>query len=434
MLAVVSIGAQTITVFNGTERIAQAPISSGQPGHRTPTGVFSILQKNRYHESNLYSNAPMPFMQRLTWSGIALHAGPLPGYPASHGCVRLPSAFAERLFGMFKVGTRVVVAPQAATPFPIEHPALPRPIYVPVEQLAGADVAAREAGSSPGLRATPVSLLLTAQTDPTAAAGSGEPLSPIKAAELEKRTAVLGHAQAQRDATARLEAAGRGAKMAENVRRELDELNVELASQRALLAAARRMVAAAVADEDKVQAAASLSVVEEDLVDLMKHVDEVRRAEAVAADAAMASAQAARRAEDLAMRAEAAMNAAQRGLEPITVYVSRKDGRAYIRQGFTPLADGEAVIRDPARAIGTHVFTATDAGDGGASLRWTGLTVPETSPPRTSATDALDRISFGPEIAAEIGRRLFSGATLIISDHGISNETGKGTDFVVLTR
>src|SRR5262249_57571081 len=77
--------------------IAQSAVSTGMPGYRTPTGVFSVLQKRRYHESNIYSGAPMPFMQRLTWSGIALHAGVLPGFPASHGCIRLPHHFAVAL-------------------------------------------------------------------------------------------------------------------------------------------------------------------------------------------------------------------------------------------------------------------------------------------------------------------------------------------------
>src|SRR5690606_8804076 len=103
------------------------PISSGQPGHRTPTGVFSILQKARYHESNIYSGAPMPFMQRLTWSGIALHAGQLPGYPASHGCIRLPYQFAQRLFGLTRIGARVVVSHDPVAPVAIAHERLPVP-------------------------------------------------------------------------------------------------------------------------------------------------------------------------------------------------------------------------------------------------------------------------------------------------------------------
>src|SRR5262249_37255175 len=109
LLAVVSIARQRIHVYDGTRLVAQSPVSTGMVGYRTPTGVFSILQRSRHHRSNLYSNAPMPYMQRLTWSGVALHAGALPGYPASHGCIRLPHQFAAELWGMTKVGTRVVV-------------------------------------------------------------------------------------------------------------------------------------------------------------------------------------------------------------------------------------------------------------------------------------------------------------------------------------
>jgi hypothetical protein len=93
-----------------------SPVSTGKRGKRTPTGVFAILQKKRFHRSNLYSNAPMPFMQRLTWSGIAIHAGHLPGYPASHGCIRIPSAFASELFkitDMAATGVIIVEEPLA---------------------------------------------------------------------------------------------------------------------------------------------------------------------------------------------------------------------------------------------------------------------------------------------------------------------------------
>ena len=95
-------------------RIGRSSISSGKPGHDTPTGVFPILQKKKMHHSNLYDDAPMPFMQRLTWGGIALHSGRNPGYPASHGCIRLPDEFAERLYDVTERGdTTVVVADQS---------------------------------------------------------------------------------------------------------------------------------------------------------------------------------------------------------------------------------------------------------------------------------------------------------------------------------
>jgi hypothetical protein len=103
----VSIRDQRLYVYRGGTLVAVSTVSTGMPGHRTPTGEFSVLQKRVWHRSNLYSNAPMPYMQRLTWGGIALHAGHNPGYPASHGCIRLPHAFARRLFGETALGTRV---------------------------------------------------------------------------------------------------------------------------------------------------------------------------------------------------------------------------------------------------------------------------------------------------------------------------------------
>ncbi|WP_420145744.1 L,D-transpeptidase family protein [Sphingobium sp.] len=106
---VISIERQMIHVYSGDQLIGMASVSTGAKGHRTPTGDFPILQKRQWHRSNLYSNAPMPFMQRLTWAGIALHAGHNPGYPVSHGCIRLPYAFARQLFALTRIGMPVEV-------------------------------------------------------------------------------------------------------------------------------------------------------------------------------------------------------------------------------------------------------------------------------------------------------------------------------------
>lgn len=113
---VISIERQMVHVYSGDRLIGMARVSTGKAGHRTPTGEFPILQKRQWHRSNLYSNAPMPFMQRLTWTGIALHAGHDPGYPASHGCIRLPHAFARQLFGLTQIGTLVEVTQARLNP------------------------------------------------------------------------------------------------------------------------------------------------------------------------------------------------------------------------------------------------------------------------------------------------------------------------------
>lgn len=106
---VVSLAAQRAYVYRGGVRIGESPVSTGMPGRETPTGTFTVLEKARMHHSNKYDDAPMPWMERITWYGVALHAGHLPGYPASHGCIRLPQAFAKKLYGVTSVGTQVVV-------------------------------------------------------------------------------------------------------------------------------------------------------------------------------------------------------------------------------------------------------------------------------------------------------------------------------------
>ena len=116
MMVLVNINEQMAYVYRNGLRIGRTSVSTGKKGHETPTGVFTILQKNADHYSNLYNNAPMPFMHRLTWDGVALHAGKIPGYPASHGCVRLPYEFSKLLFEATTMGVTVVIANDTATP------------------------------------------------------------------------------------------------------------------------------------------------------------------------------------------------------------------------------------------------------------------------------------------------------------------------------
>src|SRR5262249_34497577 len=124
VMAIVSLRSQRVTIYDADGWMLRAPVSSGQRGRETPAGIFSVLQKEAEHYSNLYDDAYMPHMQRITWWGIALNGGPLPGYPASHGCIRMPYDFAERLFDQTRVGMRVIVAPRDVTPIEIAHPAL----------------------------------------------------------------------------------------------------------------------------------------------------------------------------------------------------------------------------------------------------------------------------------------------------------------------
>ena len=128
LVMVVSLPAQMVHVYRNGVRIGVSTISSGKAGKETPTGTFEILQKKQMHHSNLYNNAPMPFMQRLTWDGIALHAGKLPGYPASHGCVRLPHAFAKALFQETRKGMLVVVADETSHGPEVLYPGARAPV------------------------------------------------------------------------------------------------------------------------------------------------------------------------------------------------------------------------------------------------------------------------------------------------------------------
>lgn len=134
VVIVVSLPEQRAYVYRNGVRIGVSTVSTGKPGHETPTGVFTILEKRREHYSNLYDNAPMPFMQRLTWDGVALHAGRIPGYPASHGCVRLPHAFSEKLFATTSRGMTVVIADGASHPPEVASPGL----FAPVDAASGA--------------------------------------------------------------------------------------------------------------------------------------------------------------------------------------------------------------------------------------------------------------------------------------------------------
>jgi hypothetical protein len=150
---IVSIPDQLVHVYRGGARIGLSTCSTGKQGHSTPTGVFTILQKDKNHHSSTYNNAPMPNMNRLTWSGVALHAGNLPGYPSSHGCVRLPLKFSELLFTVTHVGTPVIIADDHSEPVPVTHPG-------PVLSSLAAREMGEGCGRSGGLLALPSFALL----------------------------------------------------------------------------------------------------------------------------------------------------------------------------------------------------------------------------------------------------------------------------------
>lgn len=165
IVVVVSLGEQRAYVYRNGVEIGYSTISSGKGGHDTPTGVFVILQKDKNHHSSKYNNAPMPYTQRLTWDGVALHAGGLPGYPSSHGCVHLPSKFSEELFEVSPMGMTVVVVDERSAPAEVAHP----PAFTPVDPASGAPLVAEHLEADEAFRLEPekaphdpVSLLMSA--------------------------------------------------------------------------------------------------------------------------------------------------------------------------------------------------------------------------------------------------------------------------------
>src|SRR5712672_1671268 len=149
IMAIVSIKTQQVTFYDADGWILRAPVSTGTTGRETPAGIFAVIEKDKDHHSSLYDDAWMPNMQRITWNGIALHGGPLPGYAASHGCVRMPYGFAEKLFDKTRVGMRVIISPNDAEPVEFSHTAL----FVPkAEAVAAApsraETLAREAAEA----------------------------------------------------------------------------------------------------------------------------------------------------------------------------------------------------------------------------------------------------------------------------------------------
>jgi hypothetical protein len=160
---VVSLPDQLAYVYRDGIRIGVSTCATGRPGHATPTGVFTILQKDKTHHSSLYNDASMPFTERLTWSGVALHAGNLPGYPDSHGCVHLPLAFSKLLFQITQLGTPVIIADAATAPAEVLHPGLlwNAAIERDIQGVEPGGAAAASAGAQPMPAAGPVSILIS---------------------------------------------------------------------------------------------------------------------------------------------------------------------------------------------------------------------------------------------------------------------------------
>ncbi|HTG03555.1 MAG TPA: L,D-transpeptidase family protein [Bradyrhizobium sp.] len=404
VMAIVSLHSQRITVYDANGWILRAPVSSGQKGRETPAGIFTVIQKEAEHYSNLYDDAYMPHMQRITWSGIALHGGALPGYPASHGCVRMPFDFAARLFDATRPGLRVIVAPTDVAPIEIAHPAL-----FPSKPGAGALAAARAAEADEAARKADQARLAAG----TAFREAAQAMAPVRVAENLK---------------ARAEA--------------------QLAAAEAALGSATSAEAKEQAERDKAQAVARIAALQVQLAgakaELQPKQDTVTRTREAVAIAETARAAAAEAARQVA-----------RQFEPVSVLISRKTQRLYVRQAFEPILESPVTILDADSPIGTHVFTAMERTSSDTDMRWSvvsldggrsqgGVVEPQGRPrggqgrnvepmptDPGSARTALDRIVI-PQDALDRIAGMAPRSSLIITDEALSSETGKGTDFVVL--
>jgi lipoprotein-anchoring transpeptidase ErfK/SrfK len=398
---VVSIADQHVTLYSNGVHVAQSPVSTGVPGRPTPTGVFSIIQKDRFHHSNLYSNAPMPFMERITWSGVALHEGPLPGYPASHGCIRLTHEFAARLWSITKLGVRVIVARNDVTPADFAHPHLFEPKAKPSEPpVAAQDPEKHVQAAGPGSFAQ------------ATISGSG----PATDRSADRPPAGVPPAPANADAL-------RG--------------TVEMRSP-AVAESTGAVTAPAPAGEPPAAAANPVST------------DPSRPAPAAVDPAKVAPL-------PPAPKTRSADQPVKR-TGTVAVFISRKEKKLFVRQGFEPIFDVPVEIEHPEQPLGTHVFTALGLTDNGTHMRWNVMSIgaesqrpvlsakigpkgravvaraPEEHLPPPTAGQALDRIQIPQEAIDRIGEILAPGASLVISDQGLGPETGLGTDFIVLTR
>ena len=448
-IAVVSIKDQRISLYDAEGGSVRARISSGQTGYETPVGVFSILQKKEEHYSNLYDDASMPFMQRITWSGIALHAGALPGYPASHGCVRLPYEFAQRIFPLTKLGMRVVISRDDIAPVEIAHPLLFKP--EPIGEVAAATPTAYEPPEEDDARAT--ILELDVRNWPTRQNLLDSLKAEAKVKAEEAKAAVSRWEMLKADLkkhgteVALVAKRDRAAEVKRKAEARLTNADKRYAEAKAPRAQQR-------GEKEKAGAAASLATAETKLAEATKAAEEAEKVVARLNDEIAA-------AEAVKKAAVAAAAEARRKTMPVSIFVSARSQKLYVRQGNEPVFDTQVAVASPEHPIGTHVFTALDYANDGNDVRWNVVTISRQSsgenfgddleddrgrgrkrsdkssysPSVTNAATAaaaLERISIPADVRARISEHVWPGSSLIVSDEELNKETGKATDFIVV--
>ena len=413
LLAVVALREQRITVYDAGGKMMESPVSSGTSGLETPSGIFSVVQKDEDHHSSLFDDASMPFMERITWTGISLHAGVLPGYAASHGCVRMPEQFAYQLYQVSKLGLRVLLVRDDIAPVEVAQP----PMFT-------------AAGAQPG----------------------GDPSSRLKT--LANQKSVEADAATRQFKDAKLAAAKRAGEAA-TAEKALRAAEAALASAQTELNAAQHEVETAGTPE-RTQQAEAANAQTASRVEAAQAILDAAKLDAQAKSEASAKAeQELRTASAGTAKARDAAEEAQLDLSPVSVFISRKTQRLYVRKNNMPFFEAPVIIRDANTPIGSFVFTALDYSAASGAMRWNVVSMYKdvanmepaepaakgkakvsqaeaTSADVSGADAALGRITVTPEARERISAAVLPGSSLIISDEGIHSETGKDTDFIVV--
>ena len=466
----VSIEQQKLHFYSDGQLVATEPVATGVPGHLTPLGVFSVIERDRYHHSNLYSNAPMPFMERITWSGVALHEGPGVGRQASHGCIRMPGDFAARLFMLPTMGMRVIIARQELSPIPFADPHLfVRKDMPPTAALKrGVETAQQVA---PGTKSDAEPAAAVAAKPAPAAADPGQsvqsdlrldpaPADTPAAKDAAAPTAPAQPAPAQPSQTAQTPpmaspAGPAGSAPAGPAKSPAADAKTEPASSPPAPAAA---AAAPQTAPGAPTTAAAPSASPASAAPVPGAVATAPPPTDMTAPIAI---------ENVPIPLTKPARIEEGSDKPIAIFVSRKTGKIYVRQNFTPLFDAPVQIDDPQKPLGTHVYTAMDYMPDHSTFRWTETTLPTSAAPRkverwkyvrdewgrrrrvrvveqvaapedsqpvSAPAEALARIHIPQDVIDQISRLMVPGSSLVVSDQGLGPETGDHTDFIVVTR
>jgi hypothetical protein len=449
MQIVISINQQKLHLYADGKEVADTLVATGVPTLPTPTGIFSVIGKEKFHRSNIYSGAPMPFMQRITWSGVALHEGENIGHPASHGCIRMPREFAMKLFSVTKVGVRVIVARAELKPVAFAdahlfvHKAMPAP--APAAAAPAAPEATRTAQANDDTKKTDAVATPKLEASATAAPASAMP-EPTKAALITdntKPTDAVDPPKAETPAPA-APAATDTAAQAGDAQPKLQPL-----------ATAEAKAAAPSSQQDGLAK----------LVAAPPAPAATAKLRGTAATPAVALDHPADAAPEPAAKPTILVETGHATTQgPIAIFVSRKEKKIYVRQNFSPLFYAPVTIDHPEQAFGTHVFTAMAYLDDGSTFRWNVVSFPgeppkvkrdadngrrvarrgqreepvakalgDLPPPQTPA-EALARIDIPQDAIDRISALMVPGSSLVVSDQGLGEETGEGTDFIVVTR